>query len=248
MNNMIDEFNQMSLNEKIIYTHKLRERITNAIKNANIKEGEELMRLTSMVLDNSELGILQRTDKKLRSLKNILLSFNTLYSYSAELGGLSPIVAHYKAEKYAIMIERAESTEEVIQIYYDYFLDYIDGGARVIKSKGKSISEGVLDYINTNFTNRITIEEIATHLHLNSAYLMRSFKKETGKTIQQMITDKRIQESCRLLASSNMTLTEISLMVGFNSPSYFTATFKHYLNVTPKEYRIHVKSHYINRI
>ncbi len=242
-----DELDKMSLNEKITYAHEIREQLMIAIKNANLEEGEKLLKVSNSIIMNSDLGITKRTEE-LRSLKNIFLSFNTLFSYHAELGGLSPIIAHYKAEKYAIMIERVQTGEEAWQIYYDYFYDYIDGNARIIKSNNRSISERVIDYINKNFTNRITILEIANHMHLNSAYLMRSFKKETGKTIQQMITEKRIQESCRLLASSNMTLTEISLMVGFNSPSYFTATFKLYINVTPKDYRNHIKSHYINRI
>lgn len=241
-----EDFENMSLNEKITYSHEVRGQLVLAIKNANIEEGEKLLKITNSIVANSELGILKRTEG-LRSLKNIFLSFNTLFSYNAELGGLSPILAHYKAEKYAIMIERAQSEEEVWKIYYDYFYDYIDGNARIIKANNKSISERVLDYINKNFTNSITIEEIATYMHLNSAHLMRRFKKETGKTIQRIITEKRVQESCRLLASSNMTNTEISLMVGFNSPSYFTATFKQYIGVTPKDYRLHIKSHYINR-
>lgn len=246
MYNKLEDFENMSLNEKITYSHKVREQLAIAIKNANLEEGEKLFKNTVSIVENAELGILKRTEG-LRALKNIFLSFNTLFSYNAELGGLSPVLAHYKAEKYAIMIERAESQEEVWKIYYDYFYDYIDGNARIIKSNNKSISERVLDYINENFTNNITIEEIATYMHLNSAHLMRKFKKETGKTIQRVIMEKRIQESCRLLATSNMTNTEISFMVGFNSPSYFTATFKQYLYVTPKDYRVHIKSHYLNR-
>lgn len=217
-----------------------------AIKNANVEEGEKLFKISASIVENSELGILKRTEG-LRALKNIFLSFNTLFSYNAELGGLSPILAHYKAEKYAIMIERAQSEEEVWKIYDDYFYDYIDGNARIKKANNKAISERVLDYINENFTNSIAIEEIAIYMHLNASHLMRTFKKETGKTIQRVITEKRIQESCRLLATSNLSNTEISIMVGFNSPSYFTATFKQYLYLTPKEYRLHIKSHYLNR-
>lgn len=246
MHKKLEDFETMSLNEKITYSHEVREQLALAIKNANLEEGEKLLKTTISIVANSDLGILKRTEE-LRALKNIFLSFNTLFSYNAELGGLSPILAHYKAEKYAIMIERVESEEEAWKIYYEYFYDYIDGNSRIIKTNNKSISEDVLDYINKNFTNRITIDEISNYMHLNSAHLMRKFKKETGKTIQQMITEKRIQESCRLLASSNMSNTEISLMVGFNSPSYFTTTFKHYLNVTPKDYRLHIRSHYIDR-
>lgn len=243
----LDNISTMSLNDKIIYSHQIREALCTAIKNANLDEGEKLIKLTYVILENTDLGILNRTDKKLRSLKNIFLSFNTLFSYHAELGGLSPIVAHYRAEKYAIILERIETIEEAWKVYFDYFYDYIDGSARMVKKSTKSISENVINYINQNFTNRITIDEIANYMHLNSAYLMRCFKKETNKTIQQMITEKRIQESCRLLATSNMTNTEISLMVGFGTPSYFTSTFKQYINLTPKDYRNHVKSHYIDR-
>lgn len=94
MYNKLENFDNMSLNEKIIYSHEVREQLALAIKNANVEEGEKLFKISASIVENSELGILKRTEG-LRALKNIFLSFNTLFSYNAELGGLSPILAHY---------------------------------------------------------------------------------------------------------------------------------------------------------
>lgn len=243
----IEEIDKMSLNQKIAYSHEVRKNLMIAIVYSDIEEGERILKVFFYLMEHSDLGIMKRTDKELRSLKNILLSFNTLFSYSAELGGLNPVVSHYKSERYAIMIERAQTREEVRQIFNEYYYDYIDGNARIPALDKQTISNRVEDYIDKNFTNRLTIEEIASELYLSAAYLMRSFKKETGKTIQQRITEKRIQESCRLLATSNMNNTEISFIVGFNSPSYFSSIFKQYMKTTPKEYRNNIKSQYIDK-
>lgn len=59
---------------------------------------------------DEQLNILNRVpNNKVRSYKNILLSHNTLYSYAAEKGGLSAWQCHFISEKYAIMIEHAET-------------------------------------------------------------------------------------------------------------------------------------------
>lgn len=234
-------------NEKIRFAHRVREEMMRAVEKGDQEQAGRLCEVIKYLLKQTDLGILTRAEGRLRSLKNIILSYNTLFSYSAEKGGMNSVTGHYKAERYAIMIERASDEEQVWRIYRDYCDEYADAAIRVGTGEGGTISQQTMDYIRWNFTNNLSIADLARELHLSQSYLMRRFKKETGRTIQQVITDRRINEACRLLANSNLNMTEISLMVGFNSSSYFSMIFRQMLGLTPKEYRNHVKGHYINK-
>lgn len=234
-------------NDRIKYSHGIREKLMDAVEKCDQDTANQLCEMTIHIFCHADMGILIRAEERLRSIKNIILSFNTLFSYSAEKGGMNPITCHYKAEKYAIMIERASQEEQVWDFYRDYCAEYSDPSFRMPSNMESTVSQRAMDHIQKNFTNNLSIADIARELHLNSSYLMRRFKKETGNTIQQVITERRINEACRLLANSNLNMTEISLMVGFNSSSYFSLIFRQVIGLTPKEYRKHLRSHYIDK-
>ncbi|ERJ91985.1 MFS transporter [Treponema lecithinolyticum] len=177
----LQELDKLPVAEKIRYAHQIRKNLMHAVMKADRKTAQELQIFFYYFIKNADLGILKRTGDTLRALKNIMLSYNSLYAYQAEEGGLDAVTAHYKAERYAVMFERAASESEIRAVYKECFEDYIDGAQRILVKTSGDISERVLEYINKKFTDQLSIEEIATVFHVNSSYLMRKFKKETGK-------------------------------------------------------------------
>lgn len=95
----------------------------------------------------------------------------------------------------------------------------------------------VLEYISEHFAQEIKLEDLAKQVSLSHHYLCRCFKKVTGRTIFSYIEQLRIQNSCYLLKTTDMSIMEIALESGFNSVNFFNRTFKKILNITPKEYR-----------
>ncbi|UOF92742.1 helix-turn-helix transcriptional regulator [Fodinisporobacter ferrooxydans] len=85
--------------------------------------------------------------------------------------------------------------------------------------------------------NPIDISQIADEFFVTRVHLMRTFKKETGTIINEAITSKRLEEACHLLKNSNLHITEIALMVGFNNSQYFSKLFNETFAATPKTYR-----------
>lgn len=71
--------------------------------------------------------------------------------------------------------------------------------------------------------------------------MMRVFKKEKGITISQYRNLRRIKEAKELIQFSNLSMTEIALMVGFSNPQYFSTFFKDIEEMTPLEYRKRMK-------
>jgi AraC-like DNA-binding protein len=188
------------------------------------------------------LKILNRVpNNKLRSYKNILLSHNTLYSYAAEKGGLSPWQSHFITEKYAIMIEHAGTISELEEIHINMVMEYSDRSIRKPKNSKLTIVEKAESYIETNFSEDISIEEMAKNLHVNPSHLMRVFKKEKGMTISHYRNLRRIREAKELILFSRLPITEIAIMVGFSSPQYFSKLFKEEEGATPVQYKKKMK-------
>ncbi|MBR5329442.1 MAG: helix-turn-helix transcriptional regulator [Firmicutes bacterium] len=98
----------------------------------------------------------------------------------------------------------------------------------------------ILSYLQTHYNEKITLEQIACHIHLCANECCRFFKKNTGKTIFQYLSEYRIEQSIRYLSQTSLPISEIAYTCGFSSTSHFIDRFKKRTGQTPLEYR---KSH-----
>ncbi|WP_066633593.1 response regulator transcription factor [Desulfolucanica intricata] len=94
------------------------------------------------------------------------------------------------------------------------------------------------EYILKNYQNEITLSQVAAHVHLSNSYFSRFFKRKTGSSFVEYLGKLRLKEARKLLVSSDRSIDEIALAVGFKNNSYFTSVFKKYEGITPSEYRI----------
>ncbi|MCM3727345.1 AraC family transcriptional regulator [Neobacillus cucumis] len=224
--------------EFIENAHKLREQLLLGIQLCDPAIINSFERDIQQGIGEERLNILNRVpNNRLRSYKNILLSHNTLYSYAAEKGGLSPWQCHFISEKYAIMIEHANAISELDQIHGNMVTEYSDPTIRKSKSKNLTIVEKAENYIEMNFAEDISLEEMALKLHVHPSHLMRAFKREKGITISNYRNLRRIREAKELILFSNLSMTEIAFMVGFSNPPYFSKFFKEVEGVTPGEFK-----------
>lgn len=95
----------------------------------------------------------------------------------------------------------------------------------------------VLDYINNNYKNKFTIDNISKYIGLCRSELCRIFKQEIGDTIADYVLKFRIEKSIPLLLSNKLNITEIAQLTGFNSSSYYAEAFRKVLNITPRDYK-----------
>lgn len=94
-----------------------------------------------------------------------------------------------------------------------------------------------LDYISANYTEPITLKEIAAAAELSTFRIAHLLKEATGKTALQNIFYLRIQEARRLLESSDLSCSDIAYESGFGDQSYFIKQFRKGMGVTPAQYR-----------
>ena len=96
----------------------------------------------------------------------------------------------------------------------------------------------VTDYIRANLSADLTIGELAAQAGLSSFHFARVFRRETGETPHQYVTRLRLEEAARLLRSTDQTVQQISIAVGYENASHFSVQFKRDYGVTPLAYRL----------
>lgn len=100
-----------------------------------------------------------------------------------------------------------------------------------------SLSSRALMYMEHHFHAHLTVEEIAQALFISPAHLIRTFKKETGYTPHEYLTEYRLMIAAQLLEFGQHRVEEISAQTGFSSPSHFISCFRKQYGCTPLQYR-----------
>lgn len=92
-------------------------------------------------------------------------------------------------------------------------------------------------YIDSHFKENITLSQLSDLVHINKYYLVHTFSREYGVSPISYLISRRLQESKYLLTRTNHSLSQISHMLGFSSPSYFSQSFRRAEKMSPLEYR-----------
>ncbi|TNJ64998.1 AraC family transcriptional regulator [Paenibacillus hemerocallicola] len=95
----------------------------------------------------------------------------------------------------------------------------------------------VIDYIHANFRSPLTIDEMAAMALQSRYHFIRSFKSATGMSPYQYVLHTRIEEAKRKLRTTRMSVTDISLELGFSSTSQLHRAFMNAVGTSPEQYR-----------
>ncbi len=99
----------------------------------------------------------------------------------------------------------------------------------------------VLEYISLNFQRQITLAEIAEHCGMNNSALCRYFKRLSGESIFNIISDFRISYAKSQLSTTDIYISTIAYEAGFGSLARFNHQFRTAVGSTPSEYRAHLR-------
>ena len=122
-----------------------------------------------------------------------------------------------------------------------WFIEQVNKIEDKLKSKDDQIYSyyvsKCINYINKNYDKNISLSNLADEYGINSAYLARIFKKESGKSISDYTTTIRIEHAKDLILTTDKKLYEISDLTGFGSTQRFYLLFKKVVGVSPGEFR-----------
>lgn len=94
-----------------------------------------------------------------------------------------------------------------------------------------------IDYMNKNYSAKISLKDIARELHVNRSYLSRLFKSDTGVNIIDYLNTVRLEKAADLIRKGSIPLNCIANSVGIQSYNHFFKLFKDHYGITPGEYK-----------
>ena len=117
-------------------------------------------------------------------------------------------------------------------------LQYEDYGGPLHSAQRSDISYKVMEYLSRNLDRKLSLDEIASEVYLSRAYVSTLFKQQTGEGIFECLSRLRLEQSKRLLAETDLPLSQVALSCGYEDQSYFTRVFKKSTGLSPRRYRL----------
>ncbi|KAI7255720.1 hypothetical protein KC345_g11087, partial [Hortaea werneckii] len=108
--------------------------------------------------------------------------------------------------------------------------------AELASSPGQIIQEAE-KYILQHYADNLTLQSVASEVHVTPVWLSKLFKKEKHQTFLEYLTEVRMENAKKMLAEVKYKIYQISSLVGYKDPVHFTKLFKKQTGCTPKEFR-----------
>lgn len=97
--------------------------------------------------------------------------------------------------------------------------------------------ESLIGYINENYSKNLHLEDLSRKFYFNPNYLCMLFRRRLDTTFSEYIKSVRMNRAKELFESGNITVSEVSGLVGYRDYSYFHKTFSAYFGITPAQYK-----------
>lgn len=130
-----------------------------------------------------------------------------------------------------------KSLPDIEQWILDIFIHTTDMVHRNRKNKAAKLIVDIKAYVDQHYDqSKLRIDDIARHLFLDYHYLCKVFKKETGKTLNDYITEIRVNKARELIDTGSYSLAAVADKVGYENPNYFGKCFKKHTGLSPARY------------
>ena len=138
------------------------------------------------------------------------------------------------------IIKRVESSEPHDKIYQTALLTQIISSLyelTILKNPYSEPVKNCIDFLELNFKRQISLKDLGEFSGYSDIHLLRLFKKDTGRSPHDFITEFRINHAKKLLTSTEGSIETIAYECGFKSVSHFKTLFKEFTGLTPGSFR-----------
>lgn len=161
----------------------------------------------------------------------------TLLSRAVIEGGASTDTVLKLNNQFLKNFQKVDSMDSLclrLQETVETFTDSMFSG---ITSTGGQTIKKAIKYITQHYAENLTLEQVAGEVHLNPSYFSTYFKQTAGISFKEYLNMVRVEESKRLLSSTDYSVIDIAVSTGFENQSYFSKVFKKYTGLTPRQFR-----------
>lgn len=174
-------------------------------------------------------------------VRNILRHYDIPLDKNVIYSGSSSIYSYLFKEMIHELQTCRTGFEELLEMYLRQIFLLIQRSWEERKPTVSSYLQDEIDYarkyFNEHYNEDISIEEYAQSRGMSVSWFLRNFKQMTTKSPMQYILTIRINNAVSMLETTDYNVTEISTIVGYDNPLYFSRIFKKQKGVSPSEYR-----------
>lgn len=203
------------------------------------KSPDHIQRTYIAQLPTSWLDWLVKTMPEMNTLQPLLETSKRGVWFTQE-------VASQCADIFAAM-EHEDTFTRLIQLLEIFKLMINDKGSRPLSSTSYTLSlkydsstdriDKVVQYIHEHYTENLNATQLAKYANMSTSHFHRFIKQRTERTFTELVTEKRIGKACSLLINSDLPVSVISDLCGFNNLSNFNRRFSQIKKMTPSSFR-----------
>ena len=102
---------------------------------------------------------------------------------------------------------------------------------------GSDLIDNIIYYLKNNIYSKIEISDLCKRFGYSKSHIFKVFKRKTGQTIIDCFTHLKIEEAKKLLRKKENNISQVSSMLSFDNPNYFSKVFKKIIKMSPSDYR-----------
>lgn len=221
--------------------YAIEEKLMSAIENGDTTSA------LKHINEAQQFRLAKRYPDSLREIRNGLIVANTIYRKAAQAGGVHPVHIDTLSAKLARYCEKVMTYDESFRLTTEMVRQYCLLVQNYSLRGHSSIIQKVVNYINLNLAEKLSLALLAEQNFINPSYLSTLFKKEMGLSLSAYINQQRIRLALRLFNTGSMQVQDVAARCGIEDTSYFRKLFKKSVGMTPSAYLslIHSKIHNI---
>lgn len=205
----------------------LLDKFSKSLKLRNINKVKESVNLFRHLSQNGNYSA-DHCNQKMIELVHILTSYIRDMHYVFKKSEKSDIYSVFKS-----INDVSEFCDWIIDLVKSIF----NGLDERIENQNSNLINEAKQYIYENLEKDISLDEVAEHINISSAYLSKLFKDKTGVNFVTFIKELRFERAKELLLNTSLSIQQIAFEVGYNTPAYFIQQFKAKYGYTPNRFR-----------
>jgi two-component system response regulator YesN len=156
-----------------------------------------------------------------------------------------------------VFLNRIGESEESLLLSYDKLTVLFSDAGHMVRQLKQALSESlnrsklslkpediknrtftsILHFVNENFCQDLSIQSLSRSFNINANYISQMFKRETGRTFTEHLTQLRMEYACQLLRTADTSIQEVAEKAGYHDYFYFSRQFKRFTGTPPSTYR-----------
>lgn len=213
--------------------YKMENQLLTAVEYGNVHEALAILKHINLSVTG-----LQRRGDGVSNEQYKAFSLNTLCRKAIEKAGVNLIKIDELSARYAKRINKSKDVQQINEYIQSLIIDYSEAAMKIKANEYSPKISKVIQYIESNLSDHITLKMLAQQVDLAPSYLSRIFNHEIHKSISQFILELRLKKGHDLILRTKMSISEIAQNVGFKEQSYFAQCFKKHYGITPLKFRM----------